>query len=181
MTEANARNAKLLVPVVVGALVAVALGVYGHEHTPTGIGISIAGFSSLVTVKTWLATLATLFAIVQVGSALVMYGKIRAITAPSWIGTLHRWSGRIAFFAAVPVAVMCLYALGYQTYTTRVMIHSVLGCLFFGTFTVKMLVLTKRGVAGWVVPLLGGLVFVMLVGLWLTSALWFFTNRGVKF
>ena len=44
-----------------------------------------------------------------------------------------------------------------------------------------MLVLTKRGLAGWVVPLLGGLVFAVLVGVWLTSALWFFDTSGVTF
>ena len=61
------------------------------------------------------------------------------------------------------------------------LIHSLLGCVFFGVFTVKMLVLTKRGLAGWVVPLLGGLVFAVLVGVWLTSALWFFDTSGVTF
>jgi hypothetical protein len=52
--------------------------------------------------------------------------------------------------------------------------------VFFGAFTMKILVLTKRGLAGWVLPVAGGLVFATLVGLWLTSALWFFTNFGVK-
>ena len=50
--------------------------------------------------------------------------------------------------------------------------------LFFGVFTVKMLVLTKRGVAGWVLPLLGGLAFATLVGISLTSAVWYFANHG---
>ena len=83
-------------------------------HSPTGIAINIAGFSSPGTVKSWLATGATVFAIVQVGSALVMYGKVPRVTAPDWIGGLHRWSGRIAFLLAVPVAIHCLYALGFQ-------------------------------------------------------------------
>ena len=44
-----------------------------------------------------------------------MYGgSIPAITAPPWIGALHRWSGRLAFFIAVPVAVLCLYGIGFQ-------------------------------------------------------------------
>ena len=30
---------------------------------------------------------------------------------------------------------------------------------------------------GWALPVAGGLVFSLLVGLWLTSALWFFTSR----
>ena len=138
----------LIVPSLIGALVALVLGIYGRVHSPTGIAINIAGFSSPGTVKSSLATGATLFAIVQVGSALVMYGKIPRVTAPDWIGGLHRWSGRIAFLLAVPVAIHCLYALGFQQYSTRVLLHSVFGCLFFGAFTVKMLVLPSATCPG---------------------------------
>ena len=172
--------AKLIVPSLIGALVALALGIYGRVHSPTGIAINIAGFSSPGTVKSWLATGATVFAIVQVASALVMYGKIPRVTAPDWIGTLHRWSGRIAFLLAVPVAIHCLYALGFQQYSTRVLLHSVFGCLFFGAFTVKMLILPKRDLRGWVLPVVGALVFTLLVVIWLTSAYWFFSTFGIK-
>ena len=126
-----------------------------------------------------LEAIATFFAIVQVTSALVMYGKIPRVTAPSWIGRLHQWSGRIAFLVAVPVAIDCLYGLGFQTYSTRVLIHSMLGCAFFGFFTVKMLILPKRGLPGWTLPLAGAVVFTVLVGLWFTSAFWFFSTFGV--
>jgi hypothetical protein len=46
-----------------------------------------------------------LFALVQVGSALVMYGKVSFVQGR--LGSAHctRWSGRIAFLVAVPVAV----------------------------------------------------------------------------
>ena len=44
-----------------------------------------------------------------------------------------------------------------------------------------MLILPKRGLPGWALPLFGGLVFTALIGLWLTSALWFFSTFGVKF
>ena len=113
--RAASGAAKLVVPSLIGALVALTLGVYGHLHHPTGYAINIAGFSSPGAVKSWLATGAIVFALVQVGSALVMYGKVPRIAAPSWIGGLHQWSGRIAFLLAVPVAVHCLYALGFQT------------------------------------------------------------------
>jgi Family of unknown function (DUF6529) len=172
--------AKLVVPCLIGALVALTLGIFGRLHHPTGISINIAGFSSLGSVKAWLATIATAFALVQVGSALVMYGKIRRVSAPSWIGGLHRWSGRIAFLLAVPIAVQCLYALGFQTFSARVLIHSILGCLFFGSFTVKMLILPKRDMPSWLLPVLGALVFTALTGVWLTSAYWFFSTYGIK-
>jgi len=177
--RADSGAAKLVVPSLIGALVALTLGVYGRLHNPTGYAINIAGFSSPGAVKSWLATGAFVFALVQVGSALVMYGKVPRVAAPPWIGGLHRWSGRIAFLLAVPVAVHCLYALGYQTYSTRVLIHSLLGCLFFGIFTVKMLVLPKKDMPGWLLPTLGGLAFAALTGIWLSSAYWYFSTFGI--
>src|SRR6266576_5846940 len=171
---------KLVVPCLIGGLVALTLGIYGRLHSPTGFAVNIAGFSSPGSVKSWLATGATVLAIVQVTSALVMYGKIPRITAPSWIGGLHRWSGRIAFLLAVPVAVHCLYALGFQNYSTRVLVHSLLGCAFFGAFTIKMLILPKSELPSWTLPGLGALVFTALTGVWFTSAYWFFSTFGIR-
>jgi len=176
MSEATAKNTRILVPILIGSLVSVALGVYGNLHKGDSIVFQVSGFENLALAKSRLALVAAFFVLVQLGSALVMYGKIRWITTPSWIGTLHRWSGRIAFFVAVPVGVFCLYGIGFQHYDARSLVHSLLGCLFFGVFTVKMLVLTKRGVAGWVLPVLGGLVFTVLVATVLTSAAWFLTK-----
>jgi hypothetical protein len=177
--RAASSTAMLVIPCVIGGLVALTLGLYGRLHSPTGIAVNIAGFSSPGYVKSWLATVATVLAIVQVVSALVMYGKVPRVTAPSWTGALHRWSGRIAFLAAVPVAIHCLYALGFQNYSTRVLLHSLFGCLFFGAFTVKMLILPKKGLPGWVLPFWGAVVFTALVLIWLTSAYWFFSTFGV--
>jgi Family of unknown function (DUF6529) len=174
------RAGAVLVPLVLGSAVSVALGVYGRTHSPTGIAVNVAGFSSPQTVKVWLASAAVLFAMVQLFSALLMYGRL-GVHAPEWTGTVHRWSGRVAFLLAVPVAVHCLYALGFQSYDTRTLAHSLLGCVFFGAFTLKMLLLTRRGLAGWVLPLAGGLVFAALTGVWLTSAVWFFSTSGFKF
>jgi hypothetical protein len=176
MTRANRA---LLVPLLVGAALAVALGVYGNLHKPTGIAVNVAGFSSPITVKVWLASVAALLALVQLVSALAMYGKLGPNT-PGWTAPLHRWSGRLAFLCSVPVAAHCLYALGFSDISTRVLLHSLLGCFFFGIFAVKMLALPKQGLSGWVLPLLGGLVFTALIGLWLTSSFWYFTTFGVR-
>jgi len=172
--------AVLLVPFLVGGAVTVALGAYGSLHEPTFVAVNLAGFSGALAAKTWLASAAVVLAIVQLVSAFAMYGKLPGVTAPSWTATLHRWSGRAAFLLAVPVAIHCLYAAGFQTGSTRVLLHSLLGCFFFGAFTAKMLFLSRKGVPGWALPLFGGLVFTGLVGLWLTSSLWFFTTFGVK-
>jgi len=178
--RADSGAVKLVVPSLIGALVALTLGVYGRLHNPTGYAINIAGFSSPGAVKSWLATGAFVFALVQVGSALVMYGKVPRLAAPSWIGGLHRWSGRAAFLLAVPVAVHCLYALGFQHYSTRVLVHSLLGCAFFGAFTIKMLVLPKSELPSWTLPALVALVFTALTGVWFTSAYWFFSTFGIR-
>lgn len=158
------------------AAVAVGLGVYGKVHDPQGTAFNLAGFSSTGAVKSWLATTAFGFALLQVVSALMVYGKL---PGPSWSAAVHRWSGRIAFLVAVPVAVHCLYAFGYQKYDSRVMWHSLLGCFFFGVFSAKMLLLRWDRLPGWLLPVVGGLVFTVLTVIWLTSALWFFRNIGV--
>jgi hypothetical protein len=170
-----------LVPLAVGTAVALTLGVYGRLHDPTGVAINVAGFSGPLAVKAWLTTGAALLGLVQLGSALVMWGKIPAIAAPSWIGALHRWSGRAAVLLTVPVAVHCLYSAGFQYGQPRVLIHSLLGTFFYGAFTAKMLLLTRGGLPGWALPVIGGAVFTALTGLWLSASLWFFTTFGVTF
>jgi hypothetical protein len=165
----------------IGALVAVGIGVYGRIHEPAFFAINVGGFSSGTAAKAWLATLAFVLALVQLGSAMIMYGRIRRITAPSWIGPLHRWSGRIAVIATVPVAVHCLYALGFQSGEPRVLVHSLFGCFFYGVFVAKMLLLQRSGAPKWSLPVFGGAVFTALVALWLTSSLWFFTTSGLTF
>src|SRR5262245_61528346 len=98
----------IAVPLALGAAVAVALGVYGRLHEPTGVAINLSGFSSFQSVKTWLATLAAVLGLVQVVSAYLLYHG-RPKVAP-----LHRWSGRVAVVVTLPVVAHCLYALGFQ-------------------------------------------------------------------
>ncbi|MFE7652667.1 DUF6529 family protein [Streptomyces bottropensis] len=167
---------RYLVPALVACAVAVVLGVYGRAHEPAGTAFNLAGFSSTGAVKSWLATAAFGFALIQLTSALMMYGRL---PGPRWSAVLHRWSGRAAFLLAVPVAVHCLYALGFQTYETRVLWHSLLGCFFFGGFSAKMLLLRSERLPGWLLPIVGGLVFTALTVVWLSSALWFFRTFGV--
>jgi hypothetical protein len=169
----------VLIAVALGALVAVALGVFGKVHEPQYFSVSVAGFSSGLAVKSWLATLAMVLALFQLASAFAMYRLLPGGKAPSWIGTAHVWSGRLAVLVSVPVAVHCLYALGFQSYDNRVLFHSLFGCFFYGAFTTKMVLLTRKGLRGWVIPVAGGLVFFGLVYIWLTSALWFFETNGV--
>jgi hypothetical protein len=157
-----------------GCAVAVALGVYGREHDAR-LPVFVKGFSGVIQFKVWLATAALVLVMVQVTTALWMWGRLPgAGAAPSWVAVLHRWSGTLAFLALIPVALNCLLTFGFATNSPRVVAHSISGCAFYGAYSAKMLGLRVRGLPGWTLPVLGGLVFTALVVLWLTSALWFF-------
>jgi len=171
----------VLTAVLIGSAVAIGLGVFGRFHDPQFFAINVAGFSSGMAVKAWMATVAVALAVFQFGSAFVMYGLLPRGRTPAWVSIAHVWSGRLAVLVSVPVAVHCLYALGFEATDTRVLFHSLFGCFFYGAFVTKMLLLTKKGLAPWVFPIFGGLVFFGLVFVWLTSALWFFDTSGVHF
>lgn len=164
----------VLVAFAIGTAVSLGLGVYGRLHTPTGQAINIAGFSSGIAAKAALASVAFSLVIVQTVTALSLFGRIKL--TGRWVGPVHRWSGRLAVLVTVPVAVHCLYALGFQTFEARVVFHSLFGCFFYGLFVCKMLILTRDDSPKWALPLLGGLVLSALTALWLTSALWFYLN-----
>jgi hypothetical protein len=164
-----------------GALVAVAIGVYGGLHEGTGEALNLAGFSDGLHAKAWLGTVAFVLAVVQVLSAMAMWDRLPGYTAGRGTAVLHRWSGRVAVVVSLPVAAHCLYALGFQGFDTRVLVHSLLGCFFYGLFVCKMVVLTRPRTPGWALPVMGAAVFTALVGLWVTSSLWFFSEFGVSF
>ena len=179
-TEPPVAPAKLLVPALAGAAVAVGLGVYGNEHTPTGESILGDGlfFSATLNMKAWLATVVVGLACFQVLSALRIYGRIGSGPAPDWLGGAHRISGALAFGVSLPVAYHCLWALGFQDATSRVLIHSLAGCFFYGAFVAKVVIVESRRLPGIALPIAGGAVFSALVAIWLTSSLWFFDTFG---
>jgi len=169
---------RLLIVGLVGAAVAVALGVYGNAHSPASDLSITLGFTNTIVMKVWLATVTLCFAVVQLLSALWMYGRLPLGKAPSWLGSVHRISGRLAFLISLPVAYACLYQLGFQHSSVRVLVHSILGCLFYGAFAAKVLIVRSRGLPRSALPVAGGLVFAVLVYLWLLSALWYIDHSG---
>ncbi len=169
----------LLALATVGAAVALSLGVYGRLHTPTGQSIVDFGFPSVLAMKAWLTTGAAVLALTQATSALWMWGRLPAVgPAPAWLPAAHRWTGTAAFLISLPVAYHCLWSLGFQNTDTRVFVHSLLGCAFYGAFVTKLLVLRSDRVPAWALPVMGAALVAPLTGLWLTSALWFFTTFG---
>ncbi|MGH9025248.1 MAG: DUF6529 family protein [Acidimicrobiia bacterium] len=171
--------AKLVIPLLAGAAVAVLLGVYGKQHDPTLEQPYTLFFTATINLKVWFASIAVLFALVQILTALRIYGKVKIPrTEPSWLGSFHRLSGTLAFGFTLPVAYQCLWGLGFQSATTRVLIHSITGCFLYGAIAVKVLFVRERGLPGWVIPVAGGFVFAAFVVVWWTSAVWFFQNYG---
>ena len=160
----------------VGTAVAVALGVYGRVHTPTGLSLDLPGFSGTLYAKAWLGTFAFVLALVQIFTAMILEGRIK-LDLPR-VADVHRWSGRLAVLLTVPVAVHCLYAVGLRFDDPRVLVHSLVGCLFYGAFVAKMLLLVRPGLPRWAIPVVAGVLFTALVALWLTSSLWVFTTAG---
>ena len=166
----------LVVALATGCAVAMVLGQYAKLNNPALYALDVGGFSSPLYAKAWLTTAAAAFAVVQLATGL----RITRGATAAWMPAVHRWSGRIAILLTVPVIVHCIYALGFQSYSARVLAHSVLGCIFYGAFVAKMLSLVQRDkMPRWVLPVLGGVVFVSLIAVWATSALWLFATKGV--
>ncbi len=176
---ARIGGAGVLAAGAMGAAVALALGLYGRVHDPqTDLAITL-GFADTITMKVWLSSFVVLFALLQVFTALWMYGRLPIASRPSWLANAHRISGRLAFLISLPVAYHCLYQLAFQTTTTRVFAHSLLGCLFYGAFATKVTIIHMPGRAGVWLPVIGGTVFALLVATWVTSGLWFITTSGI--
>ena len=178
-SRAVSAPVKLLGILVAGAVVSIALGVYGNEHTATFDRPFSLFFSDTINLKVWFATVAVVLAVVQVLLALRIYGRLHwPRVAPSWLGDAHRLAGTLAFVFTLPVAFLCLWSLGFEDYNTRVLVHSLLGCFFYGAFVVKVLAVRVRGLPNWFLPVMGGVVFATLVGIWFTSSFWFFRTIG---
>ncbi|HUV11234.1 MAG TPA: DUF6529 family protein [Acidimicrobiia bacterium] len=176
--RADSRLPPVLGVLLWGAAVSVALGVYANSHTPTGEKPYTLFFSDTIQLKVWFATAAFVLACLQILLAMRLYGKLRwPREAPAWLGDAHRLTGTVAFVLSLPVAYHCLWSLGYQSTTTRVVIHSIVGCVFYGAFVAKVLSVRISRLPGWTLPVVGGLVFASLVAIFLTSSVWFFTDR----
>jgi len=134
-------------------------------------------FSSTIAAKAWFATAAVVLALVQVATAARMWGRLGFLRmhGPA-VARVHRWSGRLAFLFTLPVFFHCVTILGFQTPDTRVAIHSLLGTFFYGVFAAKVLIVRDHSLPRWALPTAGLTLASMLVVLWVTSSLWYFTT-----
>lgn len=134
-------------------------------------------FSSTIAAKAWLATVAVILALVQVTTAARIYGKLSFLPERgATVARIHRWSGRIAFLSTLPVFFHCVTILGFQTPDARVAIHSLVGAFVYGVFVAKVLIVRDHSLPRWALPTAGLSLASVLVVLWLTSSLWYFTN-----
>jgi uncharacterized protein DUF6529 len=158
--------------------VTVVLYVAGRLHTPN-FTFSLFGRVGLdaIALKAVLATIALGLAVLQVLLALWIYRKLPlAGRPPRPVRLTHRVIGFGLFALTVPIAVHCLLAYGVQLTSLRVAVHSIAGCFFYGAFTAKVLLVQSRRLPGWVLPVAGGTLAVVVGVLWYTSALWYYNG-----
>src|SRR5262249_22073110 len=92
------------------------------------------------------------------------------------VARVHRWSGRIAFLCTLPVFFQCVTVLGFQTPNARVAIHAIAGTFLYGVFVAQVLIVRDHSLPAWALPTAGLTLASLLAVLWITSALWYFTN-----
>jgi hypothetical protein len=137
-------------------------------------------FKDVIQMKAWLVTAVVVLACGQLLTAARIYDLLRFPPPKGRLyHAVHRWSGRAAVLLTLPVAYHCIFMLGFSTNSARVLIHSLLGSALYGAVVAKVLIVRSSRFANWVLPAAGGLLFSILVGLWLTSALWFFTHTAL--
>jgi hypothetical protein len=146
------------------------------ESTYTDLVTSV--FSAPIAFKAWFATAALFFGVLQVATGARIFGKLGSVVpvAPPRVNRIHRWSGRLAILCTLPVAFHCIFILGFETTDARVFAHSLIGSFIYGVFVVKVWFVRDQDHPRWVVPIVGGTLFTVLVALWSTSSLWYFTQ-----
>jgi hypothetical protein len=170
------RSAGGTVALVLGAAVAVAVAIWvtGRHHSPQyGTGLFGAHGTDAVDLKARLGSALFGLALVQLVLALWMYHRLPGLAAaPRPVRTGHRVLGLVAFLLSLPIAYHCVRTYGVETTTTRVFLHSVAGCVLYGAFVAKVLVVRSRRLPGWMLPVTGSVLVCAVGVLWYTGALW---------
>ncbi len=175
--------ARLLLPFSVALAIAAGLYAFGTEHVPDYSGTALFGRTAVDTVslKSWLATGVLALAVLQLGLALWMYGRLPGMPAAgARTANVHRAIGIVALLATVPIAYHCAFAYGVQEkIDARIAVHSLAGCFLYGAAAAKLIIVRARRLPGWALPLAGGTLVVLVAVLWYTSALWYFDDYSL--
>jgi hypothetical protein len=178
LEKSNGANpAWLALPLVGFALITLTVGLVARRtvREPYSTPFFHLFFSDTLHMKAGLVTAALVLACGQLLTAARIYEVLRFPPQGRFYHVVHRWSGRTAILLTLPVAYHCIFMLGFGTDSPRVLIHSLLGSALYGAVVAKVLIVRSSRFAPWVLPVAGGLLFSILLRLWLTSALWFFS------
>lgn len=181
-TRRSVLSRMLIVPpLVLSAFVALTVGFVARKtlRQPYETPFSHLFFSDTLHMKAWLITAVLLLALGQLLTASRIYEVLRFPPKGRFYRVVHRWSGWTAILLTLPVAYHCIFLLGFGTNDTRVYIHSLLGSFLYGAVLAKVLIVRSNGFPGWALPIAGGVLFSILLGLWLTSTFWFFSTFGI--
>jgi plastocyanin len=173
----SARGRVVLVVVV---LAAVTLGIYviATSITPNA-GSKLFGRSGAATfpLKSALASGVLALAALQLYTALWLFGKInRRWTMPKRLGIVHRSSGVAAIVLSLPIAYNCLVAYGFEHFDRRVFVHALAGCVLYGVFAAKVVIVRSKRLPGWMLPAAGGTLIATIFVLWYSAALWYYNG-----
>ncbi|MBY8882571.1 DUF6529 family protein [Streptomyces sp. PLK6-54] len=159
---------------------AAAVGVYEWaSHVTPDYNAGLFGVNGVDTfeLKARLATALLGLAVIQLLLALWMYGRVPGgRPAPKPVRTTHRVIGLLAFLLSLPIAIHCITAYGFETTNARVTIHSSCGCLLYGAFVAKVVVVRSRRLPGWALPLAGSVLICAIGVMWYSAALWVFNG-----
>ena len=164
------------VPLLAFAVGALTAGLLAH-HDPRSKGYFQLFFSDTFHMKAAFASAAAVLALSQLFTAAWIFRKL-PWSKPAWVNSVHRWSGRLAFACTLPVAYHCIFKLGFRSPSTRVLAHSLLGCAVYGAFASKVTIVRLHRFPRPVLPIAGGLLFAVLIGVWYTSAFWLYTKSS---
>jgi mono/diheme cytochrome c family protein len=159
-------------PLLAFAVVSLTAGLLAR-HDPRSKGYFKLFFSDTLHMKAAFATAVVVLACAQLFTAAWIFRKL-PWSKPAWVNPVHRWSGRLAFVLTLPVAYHCIFKLGFRDPSGRVLAHSLLGCFVYGAFAAKVTIVRLHRFPRLVLPLAGGALFAVLVGVWWTSAVWLY-------
>jgi mono/diheme cytochrome c family protein len=165
-------NRWLAAPLLAFAVFSLTAGLLA-SHDPRSKGYFRLFFSDPIHLKAGFATAAVVLACFQLFTAAWIFRKL-PWEKPAWVNPVHRWSGRLAFAFTLPVAYHCIFKLGFRDPDTRVFAHSLLGCGFYGAYAAKVTIVRLHRFPRPVLPVAGGLLFAVLIGVWYSSALWLY-------
>jgi cytochrome c553 len=162
----------LAAPLLAFALVSLTAGLLAR-HEPRSKGYFQLFFSDTLHMKAAFATAVVVLACFQLLTAAWIFRKL-PWPKPAWVNPVHRWSGRLAFLLTLPIAYHCIFKLGFRSPSGRVLTHSLLGCCVYGAFAAKVTIVRLHRFPRLVLPVAGGVLFAVLIGVWYTSAVWLY-------